>query len=182
MGDTYIIIIKIIFEVILKLFLLFFLFIFSFCVNAAQTCSRIATINYQEVLVDSNSSEKGEGLRFHLEKDPVALEYLNKYQKGTGLRWQNAILGTAGTGLLLYGVFNSDSEDRKVLVGTGVATLFVNYLISRTLELSNETNLNKAIEEYNKRNLPKIFFTPEETRAETSTTHFQVGLTKVWSF
>lgn len=150
--------------------------------HAAQTCSRIAVINYQEVLVDSNSSEKGEGLRFHLEKDPVAKEYLDKYQKGTRSRWHNAVLGTAGTGLLLAGVFNSDSDSRKILLISGASTLLVNFLLSRTIEMNNESNLNHAIEEYNKRNLPKIYFNPEETRSQLDLTNYRVGIMKQWTF
>jgi len=67
----------------LRFFSLILILVFTFNTSlfAVETCSRIAIINYQEVLVDSNASDKGEGLRYHLEKDPVAKEYLNTYQK-----------------------------------------------------------------------------------------------------
>lgn len=151
--------------------------------NAVETCSRIAIINYQEVLVDSNASEKGEGLRYHLEKDPVAKEYLDTYQKNSAIRWPNALLGTAGTGLLLFGFFSSNSGDRQIYLISGAATILVNFLIARTLEVTNEANLNRAVEEYNKRNLPKIYFNPEGNR-ETSAGFpgFKIGLAKDWSF
>ncbi len=162
---------------------LIFLSLVPFAGNAVETCSRIAIINYQEVLVDSNASEKGEGLRYHLEKDPVAKEYLDTYQKNSGTRWPNAILGTAGTGLLLVGFFTSNPQDSQIYIISGAATILVNFLVARTLEVTNEANLNRAVEEYNKRNLPKIFFNPEGNR-ETNMpfTGFKIGLSKDWSF
>lgn len=182
MRCPYIIIEKTTFEVILRIFLFLILFLTSFKVSAIETCSRIAIINYQEVLVDANTSEKGEGLRYHLEKDPVALEYLNTYQKNSSIKWPSAVLGTAGTGLLLYGFFNSDSEDRRLYIISGTATILVNFLIARTLEVTNESNLNRAIEEYNKRNLPKIFFNPEETQSQINFSNIKLGLVQQWTF
>ncbi len=170
----------------MRYFLLCSLFLAIFVVQtvaAVETCSRVAIVNYQEVLVDANASEKGEGLRYHLEKDSKAKEYLDIYQKNSAIRWPNAILGTAGTGLILLGFFNSDSQDRQVYLISGAATVVVNFLVARTLEISNEVNLTRAIEEYNKRNLPKIFFNPEGNR-ETymGFPNIKVGLTKDWSF
>lgn len=173
-------------EVILRNFLFVFLFFMLLCsktVSAVETCSRIAIINYQEVLVDSNAFEKGEGLRFHLEKDPIAREYLDSYQKNSAIRWPNALLGTAGTGLLLFGFFTSNSQDRQIYLISGGATILVNFLIARTLEVANEANLTHAIEEYNKRNLPKIYFNPENNlQGSASFPGFKVGLAKDWSF
>lgn len=150
---------------------------------AVETCSRIAVINYQEVLVDANASEKGEGLRYHLEKDPVAKQYLDTYQKNSAIRWPNALLGTAGTGLLLFGFFTANPQDRQVYLISGGATILVNFLIARTLEVTNEANLNRAIQEYNKRNLPKIFFNPDDNRESNAGFEgFKIGLNKDWSF
>jgi hypothetical protein len=182
MGCAYIIIRKITFEVILRLFLVILLIFSSIPGHAVETCSRIAIINYQEVLVDSNTSQKGEGLRYHLEKDPVAKQYLDTYQKNSGIRWPSAVLGTAGTGLLLYGFFNSDSENRRLFIISGTATILVNFLVARTLEVANEANLNKAVEEYNKRNLPKIFFNPEGTQSQMDFSQFKLGLVQQWTF
>ena len=164
--------------------LLIFTFSLSFNVYAVETCSRVAIINFQEVLVDANASEKGEGLRYHLEKDPVAKEYLNTYQKNSGIHWPNALLGPAGTGLLLLGFFTSDSQDRQVYLISGAATILVNFLVARTIEVTNEANLNRAIEEYNKRNLPKIYFNPETNRESNAGSFpgFKIGLAKDWSF
>ncbi len=151
--------------------------------GAVETCSRIAIINYQEVLVDSNASEKGEGLRYHLEKDPIAKQYLDSYQKNSAIHWPNAVLGTAGTSLLLFGFFTSDSQDRQVYLISGGATILVNFLIARTLEVTNEENLNRAVEEYNKRNLPKIYFNQDSNpQGSASFPGFKVGLIKDWNF
>lgn len=152
-----------------------------------ETCSRIATINYQEVLVDSNSVDKGEGLRFHLEKDPIALEHLNNYQKSSSHMFTNAVVGTVGTGLLLYGFFSPGAEDRNIFIASGIATIFINYLISRTLDIQSETHLDQAIEEYNKRNLPKIYFKESEDQASLDFPHqFKQNLTlnigHTWNF
>lgn len=168
----------------MRVFLIFLLIFCSISAHAVETCSRVAIINYQEVLVDSNTSEKGEGLRYHLEKDPVALQYLNTYQKNSGIRWPSAVLGTAGTGLLLTGFFNSDSEARRLYIIAGATTIFVNFLVARTLEVANEANLNKAIEEYNKRNLPKIYFSPESSQNQSSTnfSNIKLGLVQQWTF
>lgn len=166
----------------MRLFLVFILIFTSASAFAVETCSRIAIINYQEVLVDSNTSQRGEGLRYHLEKDPIAKQYLDTYQKNSGIRWPSAVLGTAGTGLLLYGFFNSDSENRRLYIISGTATILVNFLVARTLEVANEANLNKAIEEYNKRNLPKIFFNPEATTSQFDFSNVKIGLAQQWTF
>jgi hypothetical protein len=148
-----------------------------------ETCSRIAIINYQEVLVDANASEKGEGLRYNLEKDPIAKEYLDIYQKNSNIRWPTATLGTAGSALLLYGFFTINSQDRQIYLISGAATILVNFLIARTLEVTNEVNLNRAIEEYNKRNLPKIFFnTLPNPQGDLNFSSIKLGLSKDWSF
>jgi len=152
-------------------------------IQAVDTCSRLAIINYQEVLVDTNSTEKGEGLRFHIEKDPVAKSYLDTYQQGTQIRWQNAALGTVGTGMMLAGVIGEHSADReKVLLFGGATLMLINFFVARTLESSNEQNLIKAIEEYNKRNLPKIYFNPEQKGDGTLGSEVSLVIGKDWSF
>lgn len=152
------------------------------CLSATETCSRIATINYQEVLVDANSTDKGEGLRFHLEKDPLAKEYLNLYQKNSAVKWPTAVLGTTGTAVILMGFFSRNSADREIYLITGASLILVNFLIARTVEVNNETNLTRAIDEYNKRNLPKIYFNPENPRGNFTFDHVKVALLKDWSF
>lgn len=161
--------------------LLLFTFI-HISTHAVDTCSRIAIINYQEVLVDTNSTEKGEGLRYHLEKDPVAKNYLDKYQQGTQIRWQNAVLGTVGTGLLIGGALVQNGGSKSPMIIGGITTMIVNFLLAKTSEKSNEENLNKAIEEYNKRNLPKIYFNPGQSSSKDGDSKVSFLLNKSWTF
>ncbi len=130
---------------------------------SAETCSRLAVINFQEVLVDTTSTEKGGGLKFYLEKDPQAYEYLKKYQKGTQIKTANVIMGTTGTLLFLSSLFvdkdQNRSKQQRLMLG-GLGLLALNFLVGKTLEYNNEENLEKAIEEYNKRNFPKILLSP----------------------
>ena len=129
----------------------------SFAVFAAN-CGRTVTIDYQDVLIDNDATQKGEGLRYYLAKDPAALSYLDKYQEGTKIHWANVALGTAGTGLILLGVslYSGNRADQKNMVISGVALLAVNFLIAKTFASYNETYLEQAIEEYNRRNIPRI--------------------------
>lgn len=145
-------------KTVILITLLFFSFINAY---AQEVCSRVAIVNYQEVLVDTNSNQKGEGLRFYLDKDPVAKSYLDKYQEGNDIKIENAIMGTIGTGLVLGGFMTSDdSKQKRVLLISGISLLLVNFLAAKTSEFANENNLLRAIKEYNKKNLPKIFFQP----------------------
>jgi hypothetical protein len=167
----------------------FWLFIFLFTlINtpsgwSSETCSRTAIINFQEVLIDTDSTRKGEGLRFYLEKDELALAHLDNYQQGTRIQWHTAAMGTAGTSLILASLFvNSTSDSRGQLTIGGATLLILNYLISKTLETANEQNLIKAIDEYNKRNLPRIELV--EPRASTNDRWRAGGLilSKSWDF
>lgn len=156
--------------------------------HSTDACSRTAIIGHQEILVDTSSSQKGEGLRFFLEQDPAAKSYLDEYQDNSHIRWQNAALGTAGTGLIIAGILsNVSSETRQNLYVSGVSLILVNFLVARTLEMTNERNLVRAIDEYNKRNLPRIHFSPEgPTSPSTFYQKEQEGpaitLSKSWSF
>jgi len=134
-------------------------------VQADEICSRSAIINYQEVPVDTGPNNRGEGLRFYLSKDKVAEEYLNKYQDEGDLGWHNAIMGTLGSALVLTSIFrsNDDSDSltgRNSLFIGGATLIALNFLIGRTVQHGNEKNLMRAVDEYNKRNLPKIYFNP----------------------
>ena len=133
-----------------------------------ETCSRVAVINHQKVLVDTSSTKKGEGLRYYIDKDPVAKNYLDTYQDKSRPNWANAAVGTLGTSLLIGGLFTSDSpkdpnekfNNKEILLGSGAIIILLNFIVARTNSYNNEKYLNKAVEEYNKRNTPKIFFTP----------------------
>lgn len=165
--------------------LLIILTFFSHHALSIETCSRTAIVNYQEVLIDTSSNEKGEGLRFYLEKDEIAKKYLDEYQEGTKIGWHNAALGTLGTGSIVASLFtNDDSSKRQGLLIVGAVLIGVNFFVARTLENRNEDNLLKAIEEYNKRNLPKIYFNPESSNEDAgqNTQGYQISLGKSWSF
>ena len=131
---------------------------------SSEICSRIARINYQEVLVDAGDGRKGEGLRFYLEKDLSAKRLLDKYQEtNTPSAWSVAS-STVGSLLILTGLLqtgDSDASSQKdTLLFGGAAIIAVNYLINKTISQGSEDTLNKAIEQYNKRNSPKIYFNP----------------------
>ena len=153
----------------IKLTVLIFIF-FSSSLWAVKTCSRVATINYQEVLVDVSSKNRGEGLRYYLEKDEVAKSLLDEYQKNNIPTWKSAGMSTLGTAMMLAGFLNTSSEDsgnlngRNFLLVGGVSMIAVSYLVSKTNQYNNEYLLLKSIEEYNKRNTPKIFFAPTDPK------------------
>lgn len=150
--------IAIIFCLILKLVLLDSL--------ADDTCGRVATINYQKVLIDTSSTKKGEGLRFYLNKDPIAKEYLDEYQRVGRPRWYHAAVGTLGTVLIITGLGKSGSfsdsgfTSKRAFILSGALFITVNFLVANTIEYNNERLLMRSVEEYNKRNLPRIYFTP----------------------
>jgi hypothetical protein len=163
----------------MKIFLILFLIFINITASADEACSRIAIINQQEILVDPSSTRKGEGLSFHIQKDKKAYEYLQKYQSTSEDKWRPAIIGSIGTGLILTAfISNADDKNRKGLLIGGISTLLVNFLITKTIESANEQYLYKAIEEYNKRNLPKIFLKSDEQGQVQPGAYME----KTWSF
>ncbi|WP_157765591.1 hypothetical protein [Halobacteriovorax marinus] len=157
--------------------------IVSTTAHGQETCSRTAVINQQEVLIDSNATQKGEGLRHYLERDKVASEFLEKYQDGTKVQWHNAALGTIGTSMIISSFFvNSSGSNKKTLLIGGITSIIVNFLMARTFEASNERHLNRAILEYNKRNLPQIEFNQTGLGNKKSNSYKTVYLEKKWSF
>jgi hypothetical protein len=143
---------------------------------ANETCSRTAIVNFQEVVVDSSASRKGEGLRFFLAKDKVAESYLNEYQERSRMSWKTAAASTIGTGLMITGLFQADTitgrDRRKRLLVAGASLVIVSYLVSKTIQNNNEKYLEMAVDEYNRRNLPRIYFSPyldEDGRGGTAT-------------
>jgi antibiotic biosynthesis monooxygenase (ABM) superfamily enzyme len=130
--------------------------------HAIESCSRIAIINHQEVLVDSSSSVRGDGLRFYLEKDDTAKQYLDQYQKNSRPSLHSAGLSTLGSVMTIAGLLTQNDTssffNRNVLIGSGLSLILLNYFVSQTYQYNNEQNLLKAVEEYNKRNFPKIYF------------------------
>lgn len=158
----------------IKLFLVFL--IFSHGINAAETCSRIATINYQEVLVDAGSGKLGEGLRFYLEKDSNSKKLLDEYQQKSAPTIISASASTAGSLLILGGLLSSSNQGRANLIYGGAILIALSYLTSKTLQYNNEELLQKSIEQYNKRNRPHIYFSPLQDN--NGSPGFGVGLQK----
>ena len=149
---------------------------------AADSCSRTAIVNYQEVLVDASTSNRGEGLRYYLQRDPVAKKLLNEYQQNNRPRWQGAALSTLGTATVLAGFLRSNEgknetfTGRNTLVFGGLTMIAVSYLISRTNQYNNEWLLQRAIEEHNKRNTPRIYFSADPD--SSNSTGFGMGMQK----
>jgi hypothetical protein len=127
----------------------------------SETCSRVAVVNYQQVLVDSSASKPGEGLRHFLEKDSRSLSLLNEYQERSKPNWASAAVSSAGVLAMLGGLLSSgNSSGRESLVTRGAAVLLLNYLYRKTVQYQNQAILEQAVNEYNKRNLPRIYFSP----------------------
>lgn len=119
----------------------------------------MAIVNFQEILVDTNSAHKADGLRPYLQKDEKSLQLLNVYQEKSRIKWPNTVLGTLGTVMLLIGVtLSKDTNSRGAILAVGGGIFGLNFIVGRSLEQSNEINLMRAIEEYNKRNTPRIYF------------------------
>ncbi len=138
--------------------------IFSSNCIANQTCSRVATINYQKSLVDSGSNKRGEGLRFYLDKDPVSKNLLNEYQAKNKPTIFSASTSTAGSILILTGLLQTNDSDgiqnSNTLLYSGAFLVALSYLTSKTLKYNNEKLLKEAVDQYNKRNSPRIYFSP----------------------
>lgn len=154
----------------LRLTILIFFTVATLPLWAAETCSRVAVINYQEVLVDVSSKNQGEGLRYYLEKDQIAKDFLNEYQNNNRPTWRSAALSTLGTGLIFGGILQSSGgsstvNSRNFLLLGGATMIAVSYLISKTNQYTNEYLLTKSIEEYNKRNTPRIYFAPTDPKS-----------------
>lgn len=139
---------------------------------AVNVCGRSAIINYQEVLIDTSTTKRGDGLRYYLEKDLLAKKYLDEYQQKNLPKWYNAAVGTVGTSMVLLslgrlGPFqDANSTTQKIWAISGLSILVLNFLLVKTLEYSNERLLLRSIEEYNKRNLPQIYFSPYQSNPD----------------
>ncbi|MBF0297727.1 MAG: hypothetical protein HQK51_03355 [Oligoflexia bacterium] len=142
------------------------------CAFAINICGRTAVINYQEVLIDTSTTKRGDGLRYYLEKDSVAKQYLDEYQQKNLPKWYNAAVGTVGTSVVLLslgklGPFEDVNDTtKKTWLYSGLSLLILNFLLVKTLEYSNERLLIRSVEEYNKRNLPQIYFSPYQNSSD----------------
>ena len=126
------------FTPMLKLTVILLSIFFSTLVSGVETCSRVATINYQEVLVDVSSSNRGEGLRYYLQKDKIAEELLDEYQGNNRPTWKSAAMSTLGTAMILGGILRTGDGESETLTSKnfllfgGITLIGVSYLISRT--------------------------------------------------
>lgn len=120
--------------------------------------------------MDVSSNNRGEGLRYYLEKDEVAKGLLNEYQENNRPTWKSAAMSTLGTAMILGSLLRPTEGENETLTSKnfllfGGATLIgVSYLISKTNQYNNEYLLSKSVEEYNKRNTPKIYFSPTDPK------------------
>lgn len=147
--------------VLRTLFIIFLTIQIGYC---AETCSRKAIINYQEILVDGGSNKKGEGLRFYLEKDKYSKELLDKYQEMNKPTIWSASTSTIGSLMIFSGLLQTNEDDgiqnRNTLLYGGGILVALSYLVTRTMQYNNEEVLKNAVDQYNKRNLPRIYFSP----------------------
>ncbi|MDP7321345.1 MAG: hypothetical protein QF441_12085 [Bacteriovoracaceae bacterium] len=153
-------------------FIILILIFISQLSYANKTCSRFAVINYQKVLVDAGTNKKGEGLRFYLEKDSTSKELLDKYQEKNKPTIFSASASTAGSLLIMAGLLQTNNsegvQNNNTLIYGGAILVALSYLTSKTMMYSNEKILNEAINQYNKRNSPKIYFSPfQDSKAKT---------------
>ena len=120
----------------LKLLILFTFSAGSLSLFAAETCSRVAIINYQEVLVDAGSNKKGEGLRFYLERDTQARELLDKYQEKNKPTVWGAATSTIGSLMIFSGLVQTsrseNSQNKNSLILGGGILVALSYLTSKT--------------------------------------------------
>lgn len=148
----------------MRLLIATFSIFMSYTLQANETCSRVATINYQEVLVDAGAGKMGEGLRFYLEKDPVSKSLLDTYQKKNAPTILNASASTLGSFMILGGLLQTSEAgaitSKNTLIYGGALLVTVSYLAAKTLKYNNEKYLKQAIDQYNKRNSPRIYFSP----------------------
>lgn len=161
-------------------YLYFFIFIFTLEAICADTCSRVAVINYQEVLVDAGTGKMGEGLRFYLDKDPVSKQLLDEYQSRNRPSLWNASASTVGSLFILTALSQTSEEqgfrNKNTLLYTGAGLIALSYLTTKTIKYSNERILKNAVEQYNKRNRPYIYFSPYKDSKDN--TGLGVGLHK----
>lgn len=142
-----------------------FFLLYSISSHANETCSRVAVINYQEVLVDTSSTKKGEGLRYYLNKDERAKELLDEYQEKIQPSKLGIITGSVGSAMILAGVLQTSSSgtgitSRNTLLYSGLILSGLTYITTKTINRGHEKLLEKAVDQYNRRNLPRIYFSP----------------------
>ena len=87
-------------------------------------------------------------------------------------------MGSVGTGLLIGGILAAKNNllERQSLIAVGSTLLVLNFFLAQALKSQNENLLFKAIKEYNKENLPKIYFIPYRGKSiRLSQVHKSIG-------
>ena len=152
---------------IIKLMRIFLFIFFILLINrpiAIASCSRVAIINYQEVLVDAGSEKKGEGLRFYLEKNPQSKSLLDEYQEKSAPSILSASASTVGSLMVLTSILQADENSqfgsKATLFSGGAILIALSYLASKTVKYNNEKLLERSVDIYNKSHSPRIYFSP----------------------
>ncbi len=132
---------------------------------AIETCSRKAIINYQEVLVDTSTNKRGEGLRYFLSKNKESERLLNEYQNLSKPSLRKALLSTLGSTMLLSGLLLTNDNENNFLNKTtltvgGAFVIVLSYLTTKTIQYKNEAVLERAVQNYNQNEKPTIYFSP----------------------
>lgn len=127
---------------------------------------RTVQINGESIAIDASTTQKGEGIRYYLEKDPIALEYLNQYAQTNKPNWKRIAVSTFGVGLILGSIIASNETDniflkRDTLLYSGLGIVALSFIFAKTKQGEQEIYLNQAIQEYNKRNKPEIIWSPQ---------------------
>ncbi|MDH4467643.1 MAG: hypothetical protein QE271_06250 [Bacteriovoracaceae bacterium] len=151
-----------------NLFLGAILFTYSLYSSAQDSCSRIATVNYQDIFIDSSSSKKGEGLRNYLSQNAESLSLLNTYQENTVPNYWISGASTAGLLMVILGMASSRDSgtyySKQTLMSTGLVVIAVSLITSQALKAKNEDRLMKSIDIYNSNNDPKILLPQERSK------------------
>lgn len=123
-------------------------------------CERVVSVNGKKLKLDPISTQKGDGIRSVLEKDPFALKLLDEYQGSSHSNIVPYVLGTPGLLLMGWRLGAQENLGRDTLFWSGVGLLVGGYVWGRVSEAVNESKLKKAIRHYNaeaeKKNYPLI--------------------------
>ena len=147
-------------------FFIIFIF-FNYSVFSAQNkCSRTVQINGKNVSIDASSTQKGEGLRYYLSKDPIAYQYFEQYTDSNKPNWRRIGVSTFGIGLITAGLLSSNETKnifykRDTLFYSGIGIVALSFLYAKTKQGEKEVWLEKSVKEYNKRSQPKIYWAPQ---------------------
>ena len=136
---------------------MYFFFLVFHQVDARSACLRTFSYDGEIRLLDGHNLVKGEGLRELFQNHPKSLELLDKYQENYKISKRSIILGAIGSAGVLGSIFlqhDKELRDRSLIIG-GV-TVILNYFLTETIIYYNKSNLQKAIDLYNKENRIKI--------------------------